>query len=82
MPPFELKELLLKKEIQQQMTVSKTGYLYSGFQDIQYFDGHNMIKNINFSKFYTFNYDDYSDGDHYKYYIKNQHINKKIYVQF
>jgi hypothetical protein len=39
-----------------------------------------MIKNINFSKFDTFNYDDYSDGYHYKYYIKNQHVNKKIYV--
>lgn len=39
-----------------------------------------IIKSINFSKFDTIYYDDYKDGNDYSYYIKSQHVDKKIYV--
>ena len=39
-----------------------------------------LIKSINFSKFDTVYYEDYADGRQYKYYIKNQHIDKTVYV--
>jgi hypothetical protein len=39
-----------------------------------------LIKSINFSKLDTVYYEDYSDGRQYKCYIKNQHIDKTVYV--
>ncbi len=39
-----------------------------------------VIKRINFSKFDTAYDEDFADGKKYKYYIKDQHIDKTIYV--
>ena len=39
-----------------------------------------LIKNMNFSKFDTAYYEGYKDGGQYKCYIKNQYLEKTIYV--
>ncbi len=39
-----------------------------------------LIKSINFSKFDTTYYENYADGRQYKYYIKNQQLDRTVYV--
>ena len=39
-----------------------------------------LIRNIDFSKVDTLYNEDYADGIQYKYYVKNQHIEKTVFV--